>query len=172
MECLQVIANLKFERLSPLIRHASITRLYKKRSKPVCTGSHFAGSYTVLFYSTVPFLPFPTGILATHREIRRLSVFGADEVGHGLGLGLVVVRAIGALMNIVLAVAVAVAVVALRRANVVHLVDGAALRAALDGAVAGGSEPDDNVGIGGVTGAAKVLLVTERLDGDGVVKRS
>lgn len=72
-------------------------------------------------------------------------------------------------MDIVLAVAVAVAVVALLRADVVHLVDGAALGAALDGAVARAGQPDDDVGVGRVAGAAKVLLVAEGLDGDGVV---
>ena len=75
-------------------------------------------------------------------------------------------------MNVVLAVAVAVAVVALLGSNVVHLVDGTALRATLDRAVAGSGEPDNNVRVGRVAGAAKVLLVTERLDGDGVVERS
>lgn len=75
-------------------------------------------------------------------------------------------------MDVVLAVAVAVVVVALGGANVLHLVDGTAFGAALDGAVAGGGEPDDNVRVGGVTGATKVLLVTERLDGNGVVDRA
>ena len=75
-------------------------------------------------------------------------------------------------MNVVAVVAVAVGVVALGRADVLHLVDGTALGATLDGAVTGGGEPDDNVRVGGVTGAAKVLLVTEGLDGDGVLKRS
>lgn len=57
-------------------------------------------------------------------------------------------------------------------ADVLHLVDGTALGAALDGAVAGGGEPDDNVRVGRVAGAAKVLLVTEGLDGDRVVERA
>ena len=56
--------------------------------------------------------------------------------------------------------------------DVVHLVDGTALGATLDGAVAGGGEPDDNVRVGRVAGAAKVLLVAEGLDGDGVVERA
>jgi hypothetical protein len=64
-------------------------------------------------------------------------------------------------VDVVLAVAVAVVVVALLGANVVHLVDGTALGAALDGAVAGGGEPDNDVRVGRVTGAAEVLLVTE-----------
>jgi hypothetical protein len=67
---------------------------------------------------------------------------------------------------------VVVVVVAVLGADVLHLVDGTALRAALDGAVAGGGEPDDNVRVGRVAGAAKVLLVTEGLDGDGVVERA
>jgi hypothetical protein len=72
-------------------------------------------------------------------------------------------------VNVVLAVVVVVAVLG---ADVLHLVDGTALGAALDGAVAGGGEPDDNVRVGRVAGAAKVLLVTEGLDGDGVVERA
>lgn len=72
-------------------------------------------------------------------------------------------------MNVVLAVVVVVAVLG---ADVLHLVDGTALGATLDGAVAGGGEPDDNVRVGRVAGAAKVLLVTEGLDGDGVVERA
>lgn len=79
-------------------------------------------------------------------------------------------RAIGTVVNVVGMVAVAVGIVALGRADVLHLVDGAALGAALDGAVAGSGEPDDDVRVGRVASAAEVLLVTERLDGDGVLK--
>ena len=69
-------------------------------------------------------------------------------------------------------VVVVVVVVAVLGTDVLHLVDGTALGATLDGAVAGGGEPDDNVRVGRVAGAAKVLLVTEGLDGDGVVERA
>lgn len=55
-----------------------------------------------------------------------VSVLGLDEVGEGLGL----------LVAVAVVVAVVVVVV-LGRADVLHLVDGAALGAALDGAVAG-----------------------------------
>lgn len=71
-------------------------------------------------------------------------------------------------MNVV----VVVVVVAVLGTDVLHLVDGTALGATLDGAVAGGGEPDDNVRVGRVAGAAKVLLVTEGLDSDGVVERA
>lgn len=54
-----------------------------------------------------------------------VSVLGLDEVGKGLGL----------LVAVVVVVAVVVGV--LGRADVLHLVDRAALGAALDGAVAG-----------------------------------
>lgn len=67
-------------------------------------------------------------------------------------------RSIRAVVNVVLAVVVVVAVL---RANVLHLVDGTALGATLDGTVTGGGEPDDNVRVGRVAGAAKVLLVAE-----------
>ena len=100
--------------------------------------------------------------------MHRLSVFGTDEVGHGLGLGLVVVRSVRAVVNVV----VVVVVVAVLGTDVLHLVDGTALGATLDGAVAGGGEPDDNVRVGRVAGAANVLLIAEGLDGDGVVERS
>ena len=69
-------------------------------------------------------------------------------------------------------VVVVVVVVAVLGTDVLHLVDGTALGATLDGAVAGGGEPDDNVRVGRVAGAAKVLLVAEGLDGDGVVERA
>jgi len=110
----------------------------------------------------------PTLKSTSSSNCNRLSVFGLDEVGHGLGLGLVVVSSIRAVVNVV----VVVVVVAVLGADVLHLVDGTALGATLDGAVAGGSEPDDNVRVGRVAGAAKVLLVTEGLDGDGVVERA
>jgi hypothetical protein len=73
-------------------------------------------------------------------------------------------------VDVVAVVAVAVAVVL--GADVLHLVDGAALGAALDGAVARGGEPDDNVRVGGVAGATLVLLVAVGLDDDGVVQRA
>jgi hypothetical protein len=101
---------------------------------------------------------------------KHLSVLRLDEVGHGHRLALVVVCAVGVVVDVVGVVAVAVAVVL--GADVLHLVDGAALGAALDGAVARGGEPDDNVRVGGVAGAALVLLVAEGLDDDGVVQRS
>lgn len=47
-----------------------------------------------------------------------------------------------------------VVVVALLGSDILHLVDGAALGAALDGAVAGAGQPDDDVGVGGAAGAA------------------
>lgn len=75
---------------------------------------------------------------------------------------------IRAVVNVV----VVVVVVAVLGADVLHLVDGTALGATLDGAVAGGGEPDDNVRVGRVAGAAKVLLVAEGLDSDGVVERA
>jgi hypothetical protein len=51
-------------------------------------------------------------------------------------------------------VVVVVAVAVVLGADVLHLVDAAALGAALDRSVAGGGEPDDDVGVGGRAGAA------------------
>lgn len=99
-----------------------------------------------------------------------LSVLRPDEIGHRLRLALVVMRAVARVVNVVRAVAVAVLVVGLRRANVLQLVDRAALGAALNRAVAGGGEPDDVVGVGRAAGATDVLLVTEALDDDRVVE--
>ena len=64
---------------------------------------------------------------------------------------------------------VAVSVVGLLRTDVVHLVDGAALGAALDRAVARHGQPVDDVRVGGAAGATDVLLVTGRVDDDGVL---
>jgi hypothetical protein len=64
---------------------------------------------------------------------------------------------------------VAVSVVALCGTNVVHLVDGAALGAALDRAVARHGQPSDNVRVGGAAGATDVLLVTERANDNGLL---
>lgn len=138
------------------------------RKKPVCTGSHSQSScYTESILHHCNRHLSPT-LKARVLESHRLSVFGTDEVGHGLGLGLVVVRSVRAVVNVV----VVVVVVAVLGADVLHLVDGTALGATLDGAVAGGGEPDDNVRVGRVAGAANVLLIAEGLDGDGVVERS
>ena len=63
-----------------------------------------------------------------------------------------------------------VIMVVVRRANILHLVDRAALRAALDGAFAGGGEPESHVAVSRAASAAKVLLVAEALDDDGVVQ--
>ena len=67
---------------------------------------------------------------------------------------------------------VSVTVAVVLGADVLHLVDAAALGAAFDGAVAGGRQPDDGVRVGGVAGAAKILLVAEGADGDWVVESS
>ena len=64
---------------------------------------------------------------------------------------------------------VAVGIVALLGTNVFHFVDGAALGAALDGAVARHGPPSNDVRVGGAAGAANVLLVAERADGNGLL---
>lgn len=124
-----------------------------------------------------------------------LSVLWLDKVGKGLwlslvGVGVAVVQAIGVVM-------VVVSVSIVLWADVFHLVDGAALWAALNWALAGhlgllvydlaytgkaglrrkgrGSgraygQPDGDVGVGWGTGATSVLLVAERSDHDWVGK--
>jgi len=89
-----------------------------------------------------------------------VAVLRLDVVGKGLGLleGRVVV--------------VVVMVVVVLGANVLHLVDAAALGATLDGAVAGHTQPCDTVGVGGESGAAGKLLVAGRLDHDRVLHRA
>lgn len=89
-----------------------------------------------------------------------LSVLGLDEIGHGLGLAVEVMGTVGIGVG-VMVLAVAVAVRILGRAHVLHLVRGATLGAALDRAVTRDGQPDDNVGVGGATGAADVLLVAK-----------
>jgi hypothetical protein len=64
---------------------------------------------------------------------------------------------------------VTVSVVALCGTNVVHLVDGAALGAALDRAVARHGQPSNDVRVGRAAGATNVLLVTERANNDGLL---
>ena len=89
-----------------------------------------------------------------------LPVLRLDKVGEGLGL----------LVAVTVAVIVAVAVGVLLGANVLHLIDAAALGASLDGALTGHAQPDDGVGVSRAAGAAGVLLVTGRADEDGVVQ--
>jgi len=66
-------------------------------------------------------------------------------------------------------VVVAVAVRIICRANVVHLVGGSALHAARLGLLAGEGDPEHIVRVSREAGAAYVLLVTSRVDGDGVL---
>jgi len=64
---------------------------------------------------------------------------------------------------------VTVGVVALLGTNVFHVVDGAALGAALDRAVARHGQPSDDVRVSRAAGATNVLLVTERANGNGLL---
>jgi hypothetical protein len=108
----------------------------------------------------------------------RLPVLGLDEVGEVLGL----------LVSVVV-VAVAVIVVIVSGAHIVHLVNAAALRAPLNGALAGHlktisiaqsparkektyAEPDDVVGVSRETGASGILLLTSGADENGVLDSS
>lgn len=69
-------------------------------------------------------------------------------------------------------VGVVIRVVVVCGADVVHVVDGAALHAAGLGLIAGESDPEDVVRIRGKTSATDVLLVTGRVDVDGVLHRA
>lgn len=64
---------------------------------------------------------------------------------------------------------VTVGVVALLGTNVFHVVDGAALRAALNRAVARHGQPSDDVRVSRAAGATNVLLVAERANGNGLL---
>jgi hypothetical protein len=65
-----------------------------------------------------------------------------------------------------------VAVSVVCRTNVLHLVDGSTLHAARLGLLAGKSDPEHVVRVGGKTSATNVLLVTSGVDGDGVLHRA
>lgn len=54
-------------------------------------------------------------------------------------------------------------------ANVVHLVGGTALHAAGLGLLAGESDPENVVRVGRETGATNILLVTSRINDNGVL---
>ena len=61
-------------------------------------------------------------------------------------------------------------VVGFWRPNILELVHRSALRAALDGSVAGAGQPDGDVRVGGAASAAEVLFVTVAFDYDWVVE--
>jgi hypothetical protein len=84
-----------------------------------------------------------------------VEVLGLEEISHVLWLG---VQVLGV---------VVVAVVS--GADVVHLVGRTALHAARLGLLAGEGDPENVVGVGRETGATNVLLVTGRVDDDGVL---
>jgi hypothetical protein len=91
-----------------------------------------------------------------------VEVFRLEEISHVLGLGVLV-------DGVVVIMAMAVVVRIVRGADVVHLVGGSALHAARLGLLAGEGDPENAVGVGGETGAADVLLVASRVDGDGIL---
>lgn len=123
-------------------------------------------SLTLTLYTN----PIPVVYLLPHH--RRSPILRPDKVRHRLRLTLIVVRAIAAVMHIMRAMSMSMSVMAVRRPDVLELVDAAALGTALDGAVARGGQPDDDVAVGGAAGAAAVLLVAERLDDDRVLQRA
>ena len=81
-----------------------------------------------------------------------LPILGLDKVGECLGL----------LVPVMVVVAVVVTIIL--RADVLHLVDAAALGASLDRPLTGHAEPDDVVGVSRAAGATGILLVTSRAD--------
>lgn len=125
--------------------------------------------------------------------IQDLSVLWLDEVGKGLWLSLVWV---GVTVVVAVVVVVVIVVSIILWADVLHLVDRAALWAALDWALAGHlrvvsvwswyvrhkprsnsegrgwksaySQPDSDVGVSWETSATSVLLISERSDHDWV----
>lgn len=93
-----------------------------------------------------------------------LSVSWLDKIGHGLGLLIDVF--------IMSTVAVVVSVAIILWADIFHLIVASALGAALSRAFAGSHQPDDNMRVCRATGAANVLLITERLDNNRVLERA
>ena len=89
-----------------------------------------------------------------------MEILGLEEISHVLGLGVQI-------DGVVVIVSVTVCIV--RGSDVVHLVGRSALHAARLRLIAGEGDPEDAVGVGGETGAADVLLVASRVDGDGVL---
>jgi hypothetical protein len=87
-----------------------------------------------------------------------IEVLGLEEISHVLRLG---VRVLG--MVVVIRVGI------ICGSNVVHLVGRSALHAAGLGLLASKGDPEHAVRVGRVAGAANVLLVAGRVDGDGVL---
>jgi hypothetical protein len=85
------------------------------------------------------------------------EVLGLEEISHVLGLGVQVDGVVVVAVRIVCG------------PDIVHLVGGSALHAARLGLLAGEGDPEDVVRVGGETGAAYVLLVAGRVDGDRVL---
>lgn len=105
-------------------------------------------------------LPIPT---------LQVPVLRLDVISHSLrvlvGSWVVVVMTVGVII-------MAVVVRVLSRPAVVHLVDAAALWAALDWTVAGDGEPEGIVGVNWESSASKISLFTERFDDDGILHGS
>lgn len=87
-----------------------------------------------------------------------MEVLRLEEISHVLWLG----------MFVDWVVVVVMAMGILSRADVVHLVGGSALHAAGLGLIAGEGDPENAVGVDGVSGATNVLLVSSGVDDDGV----
>lgn len=88
-----------------------------------------------------------------------LPVFRLDEVGECLRL-------------LVAVVVVTVAVAIILGSDIFHLVNTATFGASFHRSLTGHAEPCNNVRVGWVASAASVLLITSRLDHDGVVDGS
>lgn len=116
---------------------------------------------------------YPGHLIHTHSHPQlprplHIPILRLDIIRHSLRLALIVVHTVGIGMNIVIAVVAAVRVVRLLRAHVLHLVDGAALGAALVRPVAADGQPPDVVRVSRAAGAADVLFVAEGFHHDGV----
>lgn len=88
-----------------------------------------------------------------------MEVFGLKEISHVLWLG----------MGILVVVPVVMRMGVFCWAYVVHLVRGAALHASRLRLITGESDPKNAVGVGRVTSASNILLVTGRVDNNGVL---
>jgi hypothetical protein len=156
------------------------TAIARSKSEPGAAGHKFICHFSI-DYTTIP-------ILSTSPKkyppcMASLMVFRTHEISKRLWFFVFVMMSV---------IVVTVVMWIIHGPNILHLQDISAFRAALDRALARHlathvrtgfdlpkhswrgtyGEPDRNMGIGGVAGAASILLITKRLDNNRVVERA